>query len=250
MKRDTAVYETIGRSYTATRREDPRIAAHIHAALGDARRIINIGAGSGNYEPRDRFVASVEPSPTMLLQRLYRSGRETRGIAEHLPFRDGAFDAALAVLTVHHWRDRAAGLQEMKRMAPRQVIFLFEPAMTDRFWAMDYFPEAIELPSEADAPGIDAISRHLDLREVRVVPVPRDCTDGFGAAYWARPERYLEPEVQAGMSWLAQLPDEVRARGTAALREDLESGRWRERHGHLLDLDEYDSGYRIAICGG
>jgi SAM-dependent methyltransferase len=249
MTRDTTIYETIGRSYTATRREDPRIAAHIHAALGDARTVINIGAGSGNYEPRDRIVASVEPSPTMILQRRHHSGGETRGVAEHLPFRDRTFDAALAILTIHHWRDRRAGLAEMKRVAKRQVIFLFEPAMTDRFWAMDYFPEALKLPSETDAPGIDAISQHLDVRDARIVPVPRDCMDGFGAAYWARPERYLEPDVQAGMSWLAQLPADVRSRGTAALRDDLKSGRWHERHGHLLDLDEYDSGYRIALCG-
>ena len=119
MTRDSGIYETIGRSYASTRREDPRIAAHIHAALGDAATIVNIGAGSGNYEPRDRIVTSVEPTETMIRQRAHPSGRVTRGVAEHLPFRDGAFDVALAVLTIHHWRDLERGLAEMRRVAPR-----------------------------------------------------------------------------------------------------------------------------------
>lgn len=242
-------YDEIGRSYVTTRREDPRIAAQILACLGAGGSVVNIGAGTGNYEPADRHVVAVEPSVQMLRQRGNRSASAVRGVAEALPFPDGAFEAALAVLTVHHWTDRSAGLDELRRVSARQVVFYFEPLRTHDFWALEYFPEALDLPTERDPPGEALLRGHLRVREIQTVPVPQDCTDGFGAAYWARPEAYLDPDVQAGMSWLALLPAEVRRRGSARLAADLASGAWERRHGHLREEDTYDAGYRIAIAG-
>lgn len=149
---------------------------------------------------------------------------------------------------MHHWPDRPAGLAELGRVAARQVVFFFDASELDVFWALRYFPEALDTPSERNAPDERYLRDHLAVREVLHVPVPKDCADGFGAAYWARPEAYLDPAVHAGMSWLAQLPADVRRRGAARLADDLESGEWHRRHGHLLELDELDAGYRIAVA--
>lgn len=243
-----ARYDTIGRSYARTRREDPRIAAQIHSVLGPGS-VLDVGAGSGNYEPGDRPVVAIEPSLRMLAQRAGRDAAVVRAVAEALPLADRSFAVAMAVLTVHHWSDPAAGLEEMARVATRQVILFFEPMRTHGFWALEYFPAARALPTERDPPGERLIAAHLDLREIRPVLVPRDCTDGFGLAFWARPEAYLDPDVQAGMSWLALLAEEERAEGSARLRADLASGRWDRRYGHLRELEVFDGGYRLAIAG-
>ena len=243
------VYDRIGRSYQRTRREDPRIAVQIVDALGEAATVVNVGAGTGSYEPRGRNVVAVEPSAEMLRQRAGDAAPVVRGVAEALPFGDGTFDAALAVLTVHHWHDPSAGLREMRRVSRRQVVFFFEALHTHGFWALDYFSEARELPSEVSPPDEELLRSHLDVREIRTLLVPNDCVDGFGAAFWSRPEAYLEPEVQAGMSWLALLPDEVRARGSHRLRDDLASGEWDRRHGHLRTESTFDGGYRLAVAG-
>lgn len=244
----TEVYDRIGRSYSRTRQEDPRIAAQVFEGLGDAVTVVNVGAGTGSYEPRDRDVVAVEPSMEMVRQRRAGSAPVVRGVAEALPFAHRHFDAALAVLTVHHWTDPAGGLRELRRVSSRQVVFFFEPLLVHGFWGLDYFPEAKELPSELDPPDEPLFRKHLDVREVRTLLVPNDCLDGFGAAFWARPEAYLDPDVQAGMSWLALLPEDVRALGTDRLRKDLESGAWDERHGHLRSEPHYDAGYRLAIA--
>jgi SAM-dependent methyltransferase len=164
------------------------------------------------------------------------------------PFPDAAFDAAMAVLTIHHWTDCLAGLRELRRVSLRQVVFFFEPLRVHEFWALEYFPESIDVPSEQNAPGEDVIRQALPVREIRPVLVPRDCVDGFGAAFWARPEAYLDPDVQAGMSWLALLPEDALKRGSERLADDLASGAWERRFGHLRRLDSYDAGYRIAIA--
>jgi len=249
MRRDEPVYESIGQTYSVTRREDPRIAAAIHAALGDGQTLVNVGAGTGNYEPTDRRVVAVEPSAAMIRQRGAGSTSVVRGFAESLPFEAASFDAALAMLTIHHWSDVRRGLAELRRVARRQVVFFFEPLSTHGFWALEYFPAALALPSEQGAPGEAALREVLDVHEVRPVAIPADCLDGFGAAFWRRPEAYADPSVQAGMSWLAQLPAEDLERGSAQLRADLDSGEWDRRHGHLRRLDHYDGGYRIAVAG-
>ncbi len=243
-------YDTIGRTYATTRRTEPRIAARIHAALGDARRILNIGAGTGSYEPADRDVVAIDPSTTMLAQREPGAAPAVRAVAEALPFIDGAFDAAMTTLTVHHWTDLERGLHEMQRVAARQVIFFFDVGTTNDLWLIDeYFPEVLDLPSERAAPGVTALARVLDVTRVEPVPVPSDCLDGFGGSFWNRPEAYLDPRVQDGMSSFAQLDPETRARGTERLRRDLESGAWDARHGELRTLPELDLGYRLLVAG-
>jgi len=245
---DAPRYERIGHGYAGARREDPRVAAPVRDALGPARRVVNVGAGTGNYEPADRLVVAVEPSDVMLAQRAGRPGLAVRGMAEALPFPDAAFDAALAFLTIHHWSDLEQGMAELRRVARRQVVFLFESSVTGGFWAVEYWPEALDVPTERDAPGVERLRELLDVREVRPVPVPLDCTDGFGAAYYGRPEAYVDPDVQAGMSWLALLPDDVRTRGSARLEADLASGAWDRRLGHLRQVPELDVGYRLVIA--
>ena len=174
---DRPAYDEIGRSYSMTRREDPRIAREIHACLGDGASVVNVGAGTGSYEPDDRFVVAVEPSPEMLGQRRSRSRRVVRGVAEALPFPDAAFDAAMAVLTIHHWVDPYLGLRELRRVSTRQVVFYFEPLHTRDFWALEYFPEALQLPVEHSAPGEEVLRAALRVREIRPVLVPHDCVD-------------------------------------------------------------------------
>jgi SAM-dependent methyltransferase len=242
-------YDAIGHAYARARREDPYIARQIHDALGSTGSVVNIGAGTGNYEPADREVVAVEPSMEMIAQRAGRPAPALQAVAEALPFRDGSFDVALGVITLHHWTDPVAGLREMARVARRQVVVYFEPSQTGRFWAFDYFPDSAKLPTVQDPPGEQMLAEHLDLREIRTVLLPRDCIDGFGVAFWARPEALLDPEIQAGMSWLALLPAAERARGTAKLRADVESGEWDRRHGHLRNESFFDGGYRIAIAG-
>jgi SAM-dependent methyltransferase len=243
-------YDTIGRTYASTRRPDPRIAAQIAAALGDARRVINVGAGTGSYEPADRFVVGGDPSRTMLHQRTAAAGPAVLLGAEALPFPDRAFDAALATLTLHHWLDVERGLQEMARVATRQVILFFDPAATSDLWLVgDYFPEILDLGTERAAPDSALIASVLAVQRVEVVPVPADCQDGFGGCYWNRPEAYLDPVVQAGMSCFAQLDPEIVRRGTDRLRRDLETGAWDARHGELRDMSEIDIGYRLLVAG-
>jgi len=172
-----------------------------------------------------------------------------RGTAEALPIASNSADAAMALLTLHHWNDLDAGLREMLRVAPRQVIFLFDAAETGRFWGMQYFPEALALPSEQRAPDVARVGAVLNVVQVQPVPIPIDCTDGFGAAFWGRPEAYLDPQVQAGMSWLAQLTPDALDRGAARLGGDLRSGRWDDRFGDLREQASYDVGYRLVTAG-
>ncbi len=248
-------YDTIGRTYSSTRRADPRIAAQIVASLGDSGRaetlrVVNVGAGTGSYEPAGRFVVAADPSLTMLRQRPANASPALIARAEELPFADDAFDAALASLTVHHWENLEHGLREMQRVARRQVIFCFEPSLASALWLVgEYFPDVLDLPSERAAPGLDRLAATLAVRYVEPVPVPADCRDGFAGCYWNRPEAYLDPLVQAGISSFAQLDAEVRRAGTERLRRDLESGLWDERHGELRNLTQIDLGYRLLVAG-
>lgn len=244
------VYDAIGHGYAAGRRTEPRIAARIHGALGDARTVVDVGAGTGSYEPGDRGVVAVEPSSVMIAQRPAGAAPVVQGVAEALPLADGAVDAAMAVLTVHHWSDLAAGLRELARVARRQVILLFDAAEVRRLWFAEAFAEALDAPAERGAPGPDAVADVLDVRAVEVVPVPFDCVDGFAGAFWGRPEAYLAPLVQANQSWLARLEPSERDRLVDRLADDLASGRWDARHGHLRQLDELDVGYRLVVAEG
>jgi SAM-dependent methyltransferase len=243
-------YDTIGRTYSATRRADPRIAARITAALGNAASVVNVGAGTGSYEPDDRFVVAVDPSITMLRQRDPHAAPAVLARAEALPFGDGAFGAALACLTVHHWNDIEGGLREMARVARRQVVFYFEPAQSPSTWIVkEYLPEILELRSERNAPDLERLASTLAVQHVESVPVPADCADGFTGAFWNRPEAFLDPAVQAGSSSFCQLPPETLRAGMERLRRDLEDGTWDERHGELRTLREIDIGYRLLVAG-
>ena len=246
--RDPRLYDSISSTYALTRREDERLADRIRGALGRGERVINVGAGTGNYEPKDRLVVAVEPSSEMIAMRPVGTASVVRAVAEALPFRADSFDVAMATLTLHHWHDRRQGLTEMRRVARRQVIFLFDPVETYRFWAVDYWPTALSLPSEQDPPTPEDLAEILNVIDVQPVPISIDCSDGFGAAFWGRPEAYLNPDVQQGMSWLAQLPRSVLVEGAARLEGDLRSGDWDRRYGHLRDLPELDVGYRLVTA--
>jgi SAM-dependent methyltransferase len=242
------LYDTIGGTYTVTRRTEPRIAAQIWAALGDARTVLNVGAGTGSYEPPDRYVLAVEPSALMRSQRLPGSAPCLAGSAEHLPFDDQSFDAAMAVCTVHHWRDAVAGLREMQRVARRVVAFLFDTSDPGQFWlTRDYLPEFAALPGCKVLASLDELAGAIGARVERV-PVPWDCADGFFEAYWRRPEAYLDQGVRRGISvWAAVGPD-VEQRVVDRLGADLDSGRWAERNADLLDLDAAELGARLLIA--
>jgi len=241
-------YDDIGRTYRAMRRTDPAIAAQIWAAVGDARRIVNVGAGTGSYEDHARSIVAVEPSAVMMAQRGPTAAPAVQAVAEALPFPDGTFDVAMAILTVHHWRDLRAGLAELRRVARRQVIFTFDPEIHDALWVFnDYVPAAMGL---ALAAPLEVITDALGPCLVETIAVPKDCADGFASAYWRRPEHYLRPEVRASISAFARLDDRDVEPGMARLAEDLASGRWHERHGDLFEHESYDAGLRLVIAGG
>jgi len=239
-------YDTIGVGYRQHRRPDPRWAARITSALDGADRIVDVGAGTGSYEPDDRFVVAVDASAVMLSQHPGR--RLVRSAAEHLPFRNGEFDAAMAIFTVHHWLDLDCGLSELRRVARRQVILSFDHAMEGRFWLSDYVPAMLDQQHSWKATIEEVIDR-LDRPAVSVMPVPHDCVDGFMAAFWRRPERYLDATVRAGISGLALLAPSDIEPGMRRLADDLATGRWHDRYGHLLELDEIDAGYRLVVAG-
>jgi SAM-dependent methyltransferase len=240
-------YDTIGRGYTAFRRPDPRIAAQIWSAIGDASRIVNVGAGTGSYEDPDRDIVAVEPSVVMLRQRAAGAAPAIRGAAEALPFPDQSFDVAMAMMTVHHWADLRAGLAELRRVAPRQVIFTFDPTMHDALWVFNEYVTASL--GFAEAAALSVVMDALSNVNVEVVLTPADCTDGFASAYWRRPEQYLSPSVRASISAFARLDSVDVEPGVARLERDLASGAWHERHADLLHMDSFDAGLRLVIAG-
>jgi SAM-dependent methyltransferase len=243
------LYDTIGATYTVTRRTEPRIAEQIWAALGDARTVLNVGAGTGSYEPPDRYVLAVEPSALMRSQRLPDAAPCLIGSAENLPFDDQSFDAAMAVATVHHWQDPIAGLREMRRVARRVVVFTHDTSDSGwhgRFWlTRDYLPEVAGFV--VDRPSI---TEHAGAIGARVEPVliPWDCADGFLEAYWRRPEAYLDEGVRRGVSVWARVGHDAEQRAVRSLRNDLDSGRWAERNRDLIDLDAAELGLRLLIA--
>jgi SAM-dependent methyltransferase len=247
--REAPVYDRIGGHYRQGRRADPRLERRIWSALADASPVVNVGAGSGSYEPRDRPVVAVEPSAVMIGQRPAGAATAVRAVAEDLPFPDKVFGAAMGVLTVHHWNDRARGLAEMRRVA-RDLIVLFtrDPRAVPWWWLHHYFPATARLEAGRETPT-GQLEHLLGCRlEVVPVPIPADCTDGFNAAYWRRPSAYLDPGIWQPMSALALIPDADRAEGMRHLRADLDSGQWHQRWGHLLGLSELDLGYRVLIA--
>jgi SAM-dependent methyltransferase len=242
------LYDTIGAAYTVTRRTEPRIAAQVWAALGDARTVLNVGAGTGSYEPTDRAVTAVEPSALMRAQRPAGAAPCVAAIAESLPFADQSFDAAMAFATVHHWQDPIAGLRELRRVARRVVVFTHDTTdagWLGRFWlTRDYLPEVDDLV--AGRPLLSELAGAIGAR-IEPVLIPWDCADGFFEAYWRRPEAYLDDRVRRGVSVWARLDAHIEQRAVQSLRDDLASGRWAERNHDLLDLEAADLGLRLLI---
>jgi SAM-dependent methyltransferase len=239
------LYDRIGTSYSATRRADGRIAAAIHAALGDARTVVNVGAGTGNYEPLDRELTAVEPSETMIAQRPRGAARVVRAHAEALPFADASFDAAMSVLSDHHWSDRRAGLRELRRVGRRAVVFTWDPASVDAGWLVrDYLAGFRALPGMA----LEEIASCLGGARVEPVAIPHDCADGFLHAFWRRPEAYLDARVRDGISVFSRLDPADVDEAIGRLARDLRTGAWRRRNADLLDLPELDLGYRLLVA--
>lgn len=242
------LYDAIGHNYSSRRRADPRIASAIDHALGDVRSIANIGAGAGSYEPRGRTVVALEPSDVMIRQRPADAAPCRQGVAEALPVESKSVDAAMAILTTHHWTDLEKGLLELARVARRRVVILTWVPDAAPFWLTDeYFPEILAhdrtiFPSANRF--LTLVDRVIGPTRSTVLALPHDCVDGMLCAYWRRPEAYLDADVRAAISSFARINAE---RGLKMLRDDLATGRWRERHGDLALLDELDLGYRIFV---
>jgi SAM-dependent methyltransferase len=243
------VYDEIGTDYSVTRRPDPRISRRINAALGNCTSVINVGAGSGSYEPADKAVIAIEPSATMIRQRAVGSAPVIQGVAEQLPFADKSFDAALACLTIHHWEKSGPGLAEMRRVARnRIVIFTWDQEIWESFWLIrEYFPCVNEL-DRPRAVAIRDIIAELGHCQILEVPIAHDCQDGFHGAFWRRPHAYLDAGIRSGISSYALMQPEDLEEGLQRLAADLDSGAWEARHRALLDLGELDLGYRLIVA--
>lgn len=243
-----AGYDRAGTTYSATRQADPRIAAIINEALGGIATVASIGAGAGSYEPAETVIA-VDPSAVMIAQRQPGAAPAVRAVAEQLPIATRGVDAALAVLTVHHWTNLQRGVSEMRRVARRRIVVLtWDHTVIRQFWLLrDYLPAAAQTDADLAIPVSELASL---LGEVTIVPVPvpHDCTDGFGGAYWSRPEAYLDPTVRAGMSLFAMTPKTELQHGLSRLRTDIRSGRWEHQYMQLLGMSQLDLGYRLLVA--
>jgi SAM-dependent methyltransferase len=240
-----ALYDTIGIGYADLRQPDPSIEQAIHTALGDAETVVNVGAGSGSYEPSEKSVLAVELSPTMIRQRPLDSAPVVQASAMALPFESNTFDASLSILTVHHWPDKAQGISELRRVARcRAVILTWDPSFPG-FWLTEYIPEVLEIDRPI-FPMLHEYERLLGSIDVVEIPIPHNCTDGFMCAYWRRPEAYLDSNVRAAISTFSKLGDVSAALGR--LERDLESGEWHRRYGDILSHPELDLGYRLIVA--
>ncbi|MDB5429970.1 MAG: SAM-dependent methyltransferase [Caulobacter sp.] len=241
-------YDSRGAGYARHRRADRRIATHIHAALGDARTVLNVGAGAGSYEPQDRYVLALEPSDVMRAQRPRTAAPAVRGVAGALPFDDGSFDAVMAVMTVHQWPDLEAGLAELRRASRGPVVVVAgNGERLERFWLNDYAPELIAAEKRR-YPSLERIAARIGARaSIAPIPIPIDCTDGLCEAFYGRPERLLDPAVRAAQSSWSFLDPDVEPRFVAALSADLASGRWDERHGEYRHAPTFCGSLSLVV---
>lgn len=240
-----ALYDNIGIGYADLRRPDPSIDQAIHIALGDAETVVNVGAGSGSYEPSEKSVLAVELSATMIHQRALDSAPVVQASAMALPFDSNTFDASLAILTVHHWPDKARGISELRRVASSRVVILTWDPLFPGFWLTEYVPEVLDIDRPI-FPMLHEYERLLGSIDVVEIPIPHNCTDGFMCAYWRRPEAYLDSNVRAAISTFSKLGDVSAALGR--LERDLESGEWHRRYGDILSHPELDLGYRLIVA--
>jgi len=239
------IYDNIGEGYAIQRRPDPRISAAITHALENAETVINVGAGTGSYEPQDRTVIAVEPSLTMIRQRVPGSAPVIQALASNLPFDDGTFDAGLAVLTIHHWDNRHQGLQELIRVVRgRIVIMTYNPAARGFWLVKDYFPEILDIDRRS-LPSMEELRDSLGEITAHPLPIPHDCVDGFLGAYWRRPQMYLDERVRRAISSFSKVQDV--GPGVARLQRDLDNGTWERRYGWLLGESQLDLGYCLVV---
>ena len=244
-------YDTIGKGYARTRREDPRLRARLHAALGDARTVVNVGAGAGSYEPTDRHVVAIEPSDVMAAQRPRSLAPALRATAADLPLRDGAVDAAMAILTIHHWDEhRERGVRELRRVARGPVVILtYDAAVFAEMWLIkDYLPEIGALDRAIFPPPAQIAAWLGDRVDIQPIPIPRDCLDWMLGSFWAHPERVLDADARNATSGFARMATDVIDRVVAELGRDLADGSWQARHGALRELDELDVGLRLVVA--
>ncbi len=241
-------YQRLGQGYASRRRTDPRIARLVHDALGPARTVVNVGAGAGSYEPPDHRVVAVEPSAAMFAQRGLDAAPVVRAVAQSLPLPDGAVDAAMAMVTIHQWPDPIAGLREMRRVSRGSVVILtFDPDALAALWLVEYAPELYAAESSR-YPTMDVVAASLGRdTTVHPVPVPFDCIDGFTEAFYGRPEQFLDPAVRGAQSAWSFVDDADCARAMHDLADDLATGRWDERHGHLRSQPEFIGSLRLVV---
>jgi len=246
-----ARYDTIGQGYSQTRREDPRFRAQIHAALADVRTVLNVGAGAGAYEPRDRHVIAIEPSDVMAAQRSRDLAPAIRASAGSIPLRDGSVDAAMAILSVHHWdEERERGVRELRRVARGPVVILtYDAGVSGAMWLMaDYLPEVAAMDLGIFPTRVQLADWLGDEVRVEKLPIPRDTPDWMLGSFWAHPERVLDANARAATSGFARMPAHVVDRVVSKLSHDLASGVWDQRYGHLRSLDAFDAGLRLVVA--
>lgn len=243
-----ANYGVIGTNYRRYRQPDPHIAGFILDALGNAKTVLNVGAGAGSYEPVDRSVTAVEPSESMRAQRPDHLAEAIDGTAENLPFPDHTFDASMATFTVHQWKDLRAGLAEMRRVTRGPVLVLTcDPGKLDTFWLNDYAPEAIAVEATR-YPPMEAIVEGLGGNvDILPVPIPLTCTDGFSEAYYGRPENLLDPGARLANSAWSFVAPTVGDRFVTQLSDDLKSGAWDRQHGHLRSQRFFEGSLRLLV---
>jgi SAM-dependent methyltransferase len=242
-------YNAQGLNYSGYRRTDPRIAMYVHKALGSAKTILNVGAGSGSYEPDDKYVLALEPSANMRAQRNASKAPAVIGSAEYLPFDDKSFDACMAMVTIHHWPDLEKGLKELKRVARARVVILtFNPELLSNFWTNEYFPELVEIESKR-FPGIDSLINCLGGNcEVVKIPIPFDCVDGFQEAFYNRPEAFLRKDVRTAQSAWGYLKDGEEEILVRRLSDDLSSGAWDKKYSHYRTQDSFEGSLTLIVA--
>lgn len=238
-----AIYDKIGNNYAVTRQTDPRIAAQLHAELAGATRVVNIGAGTGSYEPGHIEVVAVEPSAVMIAQRKAGSAPVKQAFAEELPFEDKSFSHAMTVLSMHHWQDKPRAFREINRVTTEKFVAITWDPNSEPFWlTRDYFPEMHAMDREI-FPTMAELAESFDDLTVRPLLIPSDCQDGFLVAFWKQPQAYLNPNVRQAMSPFTKIKNLTV--GLEKLEADLASGEWARKNQALLDADYLDVGYRL-----
>jgi len=241
-------YGLHGQGYANIRRTDPRIAARVHQALGDARIVLNVGAGAGSYEPEGHYVIAVEPSETMRAQRPKNVVPAIHGVAEQLPLDDQSVDASMALVTVHQWRDLDKGLLELRRVTRGPIIVLtFDGDALDRFWLAAYAPELVAVERRRYPPIVRILKGLGGSTDVQTIPIPIDCIDGFSEAYYARPEAFLDPTVRRSQSAWSFLKEEEQSRIVSALSHDLQTGAWNQKFGEWRTKPSFEGSLRLIV---